>query len=116
MTNFIIITILIILLAFALRSSIKHFRGEGGCCGGGTYKAHKKKLTDIIARRTFSVSGMNCQHCVDRVMEAINSIDGASATVHLKRGRVVVSMDREISDTLIQEAIEKAGYTVTAIR
>lgn len=115
MTNVIIIAVLAVILALAVRSSIKHFRGEGSCCGGGTYKAHKKKLTGVIARKTFTVEGMSCQHCVNRVMEAVNSINGASAVVHLKRGKVVVSMNREIPDTVIKEAIEKAGYTVTGI-
>lgn len=115
MTNLIIIAILAVILVLGIRSSIKHFRGEGGCCGGSTYKAHKKKLDTVIARKTFTVEGMSCQHCINRVMEAVNSISGASAVVHLKRGTVVVSMDREISDTVIKEAIEKAGYTVTGV-
>lgn len=116
MTNFIIIVILAVILVPGIRSSIKHFRGEGGCCGGGAYKAHRKKLNTVITRRTFTVEGMSCQHCVNRVMEAVNSIDGASAVVHLKQGKVAVSMDREISDTVIKEAIEKAGYTVTGVK
>ncbi len=116
MTNLIIIAILAVILVLGIRSSIKHFRGEGGCCGGSTYKAHKKKLNTVITRRTFTVEGMSCQHCVNRVMEAVNSINGASAVVHLKRGTVVVSMAREISDTVIRETIEKAGYTVTGVK
>lgn len=116
MTNYIIIAILAVILILGIRSSIKHFRGEGGCCGGSTYKAHKKKLTTVIARKIFTVEGMSCQHCVNRVMEAVNSIDGASGVVHLKRGKVDVSMEREIDDAIIKEAIEKAGYRVTGVK
>lgn len=112
MENFIIIVILIVIFFFALRSTIKHFRGESSCCGGGTYKARKKKLSTIIAKKTFTVEGMSCQHCVNKVMEAVNSIDGASGVVHLKRGIVVVSMARSIDDEVIINAIESAGYTV----
>lgn len=116
MSNYIIAGILIVVLFFCIRSSIKHFRGEGGCCGGGTYKARKKKLKTVIGQKTVSVEGMSCQHCVNRVMEAINSLDGASALVKLKKGLVIVSMDHPISNEIIQNAIEKAGYTVTNIK
>lgn len=116
MENYIIIAILVVILFFAIRSSIKHFRGEGDCCGGGTYKARKKKLNSVADKKVFVVEGMSCQHCVNRVMEAVNSLDGASAVVHLKRGLVTVSMEHKIDDEVIKDAIEKAGYTVTGIR
>lgn len=116
MENYIIAGILIVVLFFSLRSSIKHFHGEGGCCGGGTYKAHRKKLAAVTGRKTVTVEGMSCQHCVNRVMEAINSIDGASALVKLKKGLVIVSMEHPIPDETIRNAIEKAGYRVTAMK
>lgn len=115
MSNYIIGGILIIILFLCVRSSIKHFRGEGSCCGGGTYKARKKKLNHVIGKKIFSVEGMSCQHCVNRVMEAVNSIDGASASVKLKRGLVTVSMEQPVSSEVIKNAIEKAGYKVTNI-
>lgn len=116
MSNYIIAGILAVVLFFCLRSSIKHFRGEGGCCGGGTYKAHKKKLNTVVGRKTVAVEGMSCQHCVNRVMEAVNSIDGASALVKLKKGIVIVSVEHPISNEIIKNAIEKAGYKVTEIK
>lgn len=115
MINFIIIVILIVILYFCLRSSLKHFRGEGGCCGGSTYKARPRKLDKVIAAKAVTVEGMSCQNCVNRVMEAVQSIDGTSAVVKLKKGLVIVSMDRPIENKLIVSAIEKAGYTVTDI-
>lgn len=115
MINFVIIVILIILLYFCIRASAKHFRGEGGCCGGGTYKAKEKKLSSVACQKIVTVEGMSCQHCVNRVMEAVNSIDGASARVKLKKGLVIVSMESPVDDERIREAIEKAGYSVTGI-
>lgn len=116
MSNFIIAGILAVILYFALRSTMKHFRGEGGCCGGGTYKARRKRLNTVAEKKTFLVEGMSCQHCVNRVMEAVNSIDGASALVKLKRGLVIISLEHPISDEILKDAIENAGYTVTGIR
>ena len=34
MVDTIIVLIVIVLLVFALKGSLKHFRGEGTCCGG----------------------------------------------------------------------------------
>ncbi len=117
MINYIIVAILVVLLLFCLRKSIGHFRGEGGCCGGGdSYKARAKKLDAIVSSRIFLVEGMSCQHCVNRVMEAVNSLDGVSGTVNLKKGTVTVSTDHPISDDAIKNAIEKAGYTVTGTK
>lgn len=112
MQDFIIIVFLAVILFFGLRSTLKHFRGESSCCGGSTYKARRKKLNTVAARKVFTVEGMSCQHCINRVMEAVNSIDGASATVNLKKGTVTVSMEYPIDDNVIRNAIEKAGYTV----
>ena len=116
MSNFIIAGVLAVILYFALRSTMKHFRGEGGCCGGGTYKARRKRLHTVAEKKTFTVEGMSCQHCVNRVMEAVNSIDGASALVKLKRGLVIISLEHPIDDEILKDAIENAGYTVTGIR
>lgn len=116
MSNYIIVAILVVVLFFALRSSIRHFRGEGGCCGGGTYKARRKKLTAVTGKKTVFVEGMSCQHCVNRVMEAVNSIDGASALVKLRKGMVIVSEEHPIDAEIIRKAIEKAGYQVTEIK
>ena len=43
MADIIIILIVIILLGLALKGSIKHFKGEGPCCGGGSGSNKKAK-------------------------------------------------------------------------
>lgn len=112
MSDIIIVIIVLAVLALAVRSAVKHFRGEGGCCGGGDYKARKKKLGSVCGKKSFRVEGMMCQNCINRVMESVNSIPGASAVVALKKGIVTVEMENPIEDAAIIEAIEKAGYEV----
>lgn len=112
MQDFVIAVFLAVILFFSFRSTLKHFRGESSCCGGCTYKARRKKLHTVAVRKVFAVEGMSCQHCINRVMEAVNSIDGASAAVSLRNGTVTVSMEYPIDDNIIKNAIEKAGYTV----
>ena len=65
MQNFIIVLFVIIAVFIGLKESVKHFRGEGGCCGGSSIKPNRKKLTGkIIATYTFVVDGMHCQKYV----------------------------------------------------
>ena len=74
MENFIIIAVVAVVVALAVRASVKHFRGEGGCCGGGAYKARPRRLSHVADTKTFRVEGMHCQNCVNRVMEAVNAV------------------------------------------
>ncbi len=57
---------------------------------------------------------MHCDHCVKHV-NAINSIDGASAKVDLKTQTAEVSYDREINDDDLYRVIEKAGYHIQSM-
>ncbi len=120
MVNIIIVLILLLALGYALRGTIKHFKGEGACCGGGSggggRKARKKRLSGpVIGKKTVQIEGMHCDSCVQRVTRAINEIEGASAKVSLKKGRAVVSCDREIGDDSIYAAVEGAGFHVVSI-
>ena len=121
MVDAIIILVVVVLLIFALKGSIKHFRGEGACCGGGsgsvkTKKAKKKTLDGpVVGRRMIRISGMHCQNCVNSVTSALNAIEGVSARVSLKEGSAEVSYDREVDETELKEAVEKAGFEAVSI-
>ena len=118
MANVIVVAIVIVLLGFALKGTLKHLKGESPCCGGGdTIIIEDKKLDGpVIGKKTVKISGMHCDHCVRAVSEAINKIDGASAKVNLKKKEAVVSYEKVVEDAAIREAVEKAGYTVQSIQ
>ncbi|MDD7470212.1 MAG: cation transporter [Oscillospiraceae bacterium] len=61
------------------------------------------------------MNGMHCENCQNRVQRKLNSIDGASARVNLKKKLAVVEMSREISDEELTEAVKNAGYEVEKI-
>ena len=87
MVDIIIVLIVIVLLGFALKGSIKHFKGESPCCGGGGGEIvldipDKKLENPILGKKVLKISGMHCEHCVKAVTEAINKIDGAAAKGH----------------------------------
>ena len=117
MADFVIAGILIILIIIGIRSSVKHFKGEGGCCGGGSsVKVKRKKLKQVVKERTVIIEGMTCEHCKARVESRLNSLDGVLAKVNLKRKTAVVSMEKDVEDEVIKKAIENAGYEVIEIR
>ena len=121
MPDVIIILILIVILGFAVKISIKHFNGEGACCGGGsgqvkTKRPKKKKLDGpVIGTRTIKISGMHCQNCVNSVTRALNSLDGVSAKVSLRDNSAEVSFDRSVEEDRLRRAVEDAGFEVLSI-
>lgn len=118
MENIIIIAVIAALVAIGLSSMVKHMKGKGSCCGGGSQAetVPEKKLDHVVAKKTLIVDGMTCDHCKGWVEKAINAIEGASAKVNLKTREAAVSMDREISDEELCRAVVNAGYRVVEIR
>ncbi|MBQ3391861.1 MAG: cation transporter [Lachnospiraceae bacterium] len=119
MGNIIVIAILAVVIVFALRSSKKHMKGQGGCCGGSEdihIEQEKKKLDGpVIATRIMHIEGMHCEHCKDTVERAIGRIQGAAAEVDLGRKIAVVSLDRPVPDDQLITAVTLMDYKVTSV-
>ncbi len=120
MTTVIAVIVIVVILAFALKGSIKHMKGEGDCCGGGSGSKPKKVKAKhlenpVIGQMTLHIEGMTCEHCVSRVAEALNNIDGASAKVNLHRKTATISYDRPVEEETLRSAVEKAGYQVASV-
>lgn len=119
MSNIILILILAVAVFFAFRSSMKHFKGQGGCCGGGTPDSneHGKKLHGkILGTKKIFINGMHCQHCRASVENALNKIEHAVSQVNLKKNIATVKYDAPVSDDELRNAVEAAGFSVTEIR
>lgn len=119
MVDTILLVFVLIILIFAVKGSVKHFKGEGGCCGGGGKGISRNQTKTLqnpkIGEKTVRISGMHCQNCAEHVTRSINKIDGATAEVNLKKAEAIISYDRSISDEDIRKAVKKAGYQVTEI-
>ena len=118
MADIIVVLIVIVLLGFALRGAIRHFKGDSPCCGGGTgiiKTDDKERKTPVIGKKTVHIGGMTCEHCVQSVKKALNEIEGVSARVDLQKKEAVVSYDREIANDVLKKAVEKAGFQVVSI-
>lgn len=110
----IILIILIVVILFAVRSSLKHMRGEGGCCGGSgpEKKIKRKKLEKIVAEKRLTIEDMTCDNCRIRVENALNALEHVNAKVNLEKKEAIIKMDAEVSDETLKAAVEKAGYRV----
>lgn len=68
MTDGIIVGILIIVSFFALRTSVKHLKGQGACCGGSsTPKQKRKVIKSVHIRKWLVLEGLHCENCKNRV-------------------------------------------------
>ena len=113
MDTYIIIGIIILIAAVGIIYTVKHFRGEGGCCGGDSLKLKKKKLKNVKYTKIFRVDGMHCEHCKGRVEEVVNDIKGVAGRVNLKKGELTVSYAEDVADEIIIARIERAGYSAS---
>ena len=67
-------------------------------------------------KKVLSINGMSCNHCVMAVKKALLSVEGIEEVdVNLAEGKATINAD-EVSDKVMKEAIEDAGYEVTDIK
>lgn len=113
----IVIAVLVIMIIIALQSSMKHLKGEGGCCGGGSLepKVKRQRLKNVVKRKRMVIAGMQCDNCRKRVENSLNSINLVSAKVDLKTGNAIIDLGREVKDDELRNVVEKAGYKVLSI-
>lgn len=88
-----------------------------------TFKPHFKYYTEnisekreeekIMTKKVF-IDGMTCTHCSGRVEQALNEIDGVTASVNLEEKCATITGD--VSDDIIMKTITDAGYKVVEIK
>lgn len=112
-TDIIVVLILIVLIAIGLKSTIKHMKGQGSCCGGSEVVKEPDKELDnpILGQYTIKIEGMTCENCVNRIKRALNRMDGISAKVYLKKKCAIVSYNKTIDMNDIIQTINNLGYS-----
>lgn len=66
-------------------------------------------------KKLIKIEGMSCGHCQARVEKALNAIEGVEAKVDLKKKAAIVNLKKDVSETVMKEAIVEAGYEVVGI-
>jgi copper chaperone len=65
-------------------------------------------------RRSYTVTGMTCQHCVAAVDAEVGALPGVSSVdVDLASGALVVS-GSDIDGETVRSAVEEAGYSLAS--
>lgn len=66
--------------------------------------------------KTLYLEGMMCQHCVNHVKKALESLDGVvSADVSLDEKKAVMTLEKEVGKKIIFKTIRKEGYKPVSI-
>lgn len=63
--------------------------------------------------KTMKIEGMMCPHCEAAVKKTLEAIDGVeSAEVSHEKGSAVLTMSKNVEDSVLKKAVEDAGYKV----
>jgi copper ion binding protein len=66
---------------------------------------------NTLNRRTYTVTGMTCAHCVASVTEEVGAVDGVTGVaVDLPTGAVTVTSAEPVDEARVRAAVEEAGY------
>ena len=69
-----------------------------------------------IMEKTLKIEGMMCEHCEMHTKKALEALDGVTkAEVSHKTGTAVVTLEKEVSDDVLKQAVAEQGYQVTNI-
>jgi len=69
----------------------------------------------IEHRITLPIEGMSCQHCVNRVTEALEGVEGVTeADVDLDAAQATVTLADGVTRDRLAEAVASVGYEVPA--
>lgn len=113
----VILLVLAIVVILAIQSSVKHLKGQGGCCGGDSSPKVKRKKLDspIVAKKLVTIEGMHCDNCKHRIEKSINEMDGVACAVNLHKKTATITMCKSVDDSTIRETIESLDFKVLSI-
>ena len=68
-------------------------------------------------RKIINIEGMTTKSCAEKIEASLeNLVDVSKVKVDLKNKKVIVSYEDTLDEVLLQNTIEKLGYTVTGIK
>lgn len=66
--------------------------------------------------KTMKIEGMMCGHCEMHTKKALEALDGViSAEVSHTEGTAIITLEKDISDDVLKQAVEEQDYQVTGI-
>ncbi len=87
-----------------------------GCSSSGCTECDSEKTAQVIKTLVLTIEGMHCVRCQSGVSEALNSLDGVSATVDLENNCAKVDLSKDVPEDELKQAISGRGFAVTAVK
>lgn len=76
-----------------------------------------KKEEDKKMEKEMKIEGMMCGHCEARVKKALEAVDGVKeAIVSHEKKNAIVTLEKEVANNVLKEAVEAQDYEVTSIQ
>ena len=76
-------------------------------------KALKDKKEEQKMEKTLKIEGMMCPHCEANVKNTLEALEGVvSAEVSHVAGTAIVTLEKDVADSVLKEAVEGKGYKV----
>ena len=76
-----------------------------------------KKEEDKKMEKEMKIEGMMCGHCEARVKKALEAVDGVKeAIVSHEKKNAIVTLEQEVANDVLKEAVEAQDYEVTSIQ
>ncbi len=67
-------------------------------------------------KKTIKIEGMHCEHCAKKVETALSNLDNVKKVkVNLAKKQADMTLEKEIDDKLIKDAISELDFKVTDI-
>ena len=80
-------------------------------------EASEVKTEDHTMKKTLKVEGMMCGHCEARVKKALEALPEVDeAVVSHEAGTAIVTLNAEVADDVLKNAVEAQDYKVTGIQ
>ena len=80
-------------------------------------EAPEVKTEDHTMKKTLKVEGMMCGHCEARVKKALEALPEVDeAVVSHEAGTAIVTLNAEVADDVLKNAVEAQDYQVTGIQ
>ena len=71
---------------------------------------------DMSMKKLIHIEGMMCKHCSAAVSNALKGVDGVSdVSVSLEEKHAVVTLSKEVSDTVLKDTVAAADFEVTGV-
>lgn len=113
----VVLLVLLLVVLFAVRGTVRKMLYGGGCCGEKD-RVKRLKVDDQDSAHypyhyVLSIEGMTCSNCKRHVENALNRMDGVWAKVDLGKRSADVRTKQPQHEQAFRKAVWEAGYQMT---